>query len=186
MERPKAIITWGVSGSGKTTFTRLLTSRSRELLGSYTFGAERDSFRRVQLGSWGDPRPLEEGCQFSSFWDVWDEFGSEKAVTKAQEEFYKGLVKDWESVFISDTNLRSKTRKALVDLYSSRGYDVHMFRLDTPLDVCIERDKSRGWYSVGEDVIRKQHRVMSSQPLDSTVLVPYNEDHSEFLENYFG
>lgn len=186
MDRPKAIIIWGVSGSGKTTFARLLASMARELLGSYTYGVERDSFRRVQLGSLGDPRPIEEDCQFSSFWDVWEELGSEGEVTEAQGKLYRRLVKDRESVFISDTNLRSKTRKALVDLYSSFGYDVHMFRLNTPLDVCIERDKSRGWYSVGEDVIRKQHRVVSSQPLDSTVLVPYNEDHSEFLENYFG
>lgn len=185
MKKPEAIIIWGVSGSGKSSFAQKLDIMFHKLYGVGVVGIERDTLRAEIL------RNSEEVSRrvspYDSLWYSWGRYGDERVVTNKQQTLYKGFIESQASCVVSDTNLRSRDRRRWVDLFEEAGYNVSVFRLDTPLEVCIERDIIRGVYKrVGEVVIRKQYKVAIAQPVDRTIVVPYNMDHYEFLENHFG
>lgn len=132
----KAIVTVGISGSGKSTWASEFVS------GRPSWAVlERDQIRREILTpfSWAKWDWKEE-AEITLLWNL-----------RAKEYAEKGV-----NLVIADTNLshRRKLTGTLLDL----GYDVTVKVFNTPVDLCIERDRQRPeGYRVGEPVIRRQY-----------------------------
>jgi predicted kinase len=135
----KAIITVGVSASGKSTFAREYVQANPDAI-----KIDRDDLRfslRCAM-SWGE-------YQFNK--------KVERMVTLAHEAMITFAGKHCMDVVIAETSLTPKTRARLVQLLKAAGYSKITFK-DFPitLEEAIERDSKRQ-YSVGESVIRKQY-----------------------------
>lgn len=132
----KAIITVGISGSGKSTWA------SEFISGRPSWAVlERDQIRRSLL------------TPFS--WARWD-WRREDEVTRLWNRRVREYAKEGVNLVIADTNLTNRGRiiGTLLDL----GYDVTVKVFNTPVEVCIERDGRRPeGVRVGEAVIRRQH-----------------------------
>lgn len=138
-----AIITVGVSASGKSTLAKYLIENREE--DEDFVEINRDNIRFSEIDPGGD-------------WSTYifnDE--NEIAVTKIFKQQLLNAVQQNKSVILSNTNLNRKNYKRDLDVLISNGYNVAFVVLNIPLDVCIKRDASRGKMSVGEDVIRKQY-----------------------------
>lgn len=59
-----------------------------------------------------------------------------------------------QTIICDDTNLNRQRRADIETLCRQHGVTFEIKRFDTPVDECVERDKMRGPYSVGEQVIR--------------------------------
>lgn len=138
----KATIIYGVSGSGKTY-------ESIQWANLYNHGIkwvsliERDEIRfyELNLGDWKTYKinPVTE-YMIDVYWKYY---------------ILRAIENGWD-IIISDTLCNIRDRRNLYELLKFHNYRVEFVRMETPLDVCIERDRSRGGMSVGEDVIRKQ------------------------------
>jgi len=113
---PKNVVMFvGVSGSGKTTLSR-------------------------QLG---------KGVAISSDWCrelVSDDESDQTATKWAFEVLYKiveGRMAMGRRVAVDATFLKKKDRKVLIDLARNKGYGVHALVVNTPLDVCLQRNAIR-------------------------------------------
>ena len=135
----KAIITVGISASGKSTWA---TEKMIES-GSRWFITCRDDLRWTVSGviGWKDYKFNKK---------------TEKEVTELQEAQIKFLATDKHDIIIADTNLNPKTRNRLIDLCTSLGYEVEIKEFPITLEEAWKRDQFRGVFSVGRDVIYKQ------------------------------
>jgi hypothetical protein len=74
-----------------------------------------------------------------------------------------GLLQNW-NVIESSTNLNAKFLKVLVKIGANCGAEIEIRDVDTPLEICVERDENRrlaGGHFLGEDVLRSfAKRVM--------------------------
>jgi len=85
----------------------------------------------------------------------------ESTITLQQHALIRAGLKAGRHVISSDTNLNAKFLKGLVEIGEYFGAEIDVVDIDTPLDVCIERDRARqarGEHWVGEDVIRATHK----------------------------
>ena len=135
----KAIITVGVSASGKSTWAAEKVNEA----GSKWFIVCRDNLRWSVSGvtGWKDYKFNKK---------------TEKEVTELQEAHIKSLAKDKCNIIIADTNLNPSTRNHLIALCTSLGYEVEIKEFPITLEEAWKRDQFRGVFSVGRDVIYKQ------------------------------
>ncbi len=133
----KAIITVGISGSGKTTHAEELCKKDK----SYV-NANRDDLRFTLTGTSG-----------------WSEYkfnrSIEGVVTELQKSICALAIKQGKNVVISDTNLNPKTREMWYTYLTKLGFEVEYKAFPVDIQVAIKRDQQR-LNSVGYEVIHKQ------------------------------
>lgn len=132
----KAVITVGVSASGKSTYAKELVAQG------YT-EINRD---------WIRFNIVKPGANWSNY-----KFtkSNEKKVTEIQQ---KMIMEAWareENIVISDTNLKPKGRERMIAKLEDIGYDVDEVAIVVTRDVAIKRDNLRE-NGVGENVIYMQ------------------------------
>lgn len=133
---PGLIVTIGLPGSGKTTWTLLRVNAGPDTVAR----ANRDALRIAQSGQRRGSRRQE------------------KAVSLAQDALIRAnFAAGYTTVIVDDTNLHGVGR--FKTLAEELGVALHVqdFR-QVPLATCIRRDSLRdGHERVGEDVIRRMH-----------------------------
>lgn len=74
------------------------------------------------------------------------------------------------AIIVDDTNFASKHRNFWEALAKQKNYNMIEVYFDTPVDVCVERDMTRGSKSVGSKVITEMyHKFINNQELSSVV-----------------
>ncbi|GAB2545211.1 phosphatase domain-containing protein [Spirosoma aerophilum] len=140
----KVLILSGLSGSGKSTFARQFCLENPDWL-----RVNRDDLRRSLL-------PVSLG----EYWQTWSDREKdriERLVSELQRTaILEGLTQGWH-VLIDNTNLKlsyfSEFRRLLAHHFDR--VEIQYSLIDTPLKVCIQRDRDRP-DSVGEAGIRRQ------------------------------
>ena len=142
----KAIITVGISGSGKSTWANSMESETCAVL-------ERDQIRSEFMEADGlEPK-----------WENWDQKW-EGDVTDLMSHFIHKFALAGINLVISDTNLNPKFRNQLIGRLMDEGYDVEVKFFNVPVDECIRRDSEREESKrVGEKVIRQQWQRFSKE-----------------------
>jgi predicted kinase len=134
----KLTIYRGLPGSGKSTEARKLVQTLLGL-GITAINIDRDMFR------------LANG------FGVAPTGSYEEAISDAQRAIIEnGLLQNW-NVIESSTNLNAKFVKELIKLAANCGAEVDIIDVNTPLEVCIERDENRrlaGGHFLGEQTLR--------------------------------
>lgn len=138
----KAIVTVGVSASGKSTFARKWTSESP----STRVEINRDYVRADIMKS--------DGKEFS--WSKWN-WKREKDVTAICNKDIATCASKGIDIIISDTNLNDHFRTNLVNLLESHGYDVEIMDFPVSIEDAWSRDAARV-NGVGHSVIAKQYQ----------------------------
>lgn len=134
----KLTIFRGLPGSGKSTEAQRLVQTLLSV-GVTAINIDRDMFRLA--GGFGV-------APAGSYEEIISD--TQRAVIE------NGLLQNW-NVIESSTNLNAKFLKSLVKLGANCGAEVEIRDVDTPLDVCVERDENRrlaGGHFLGEDVLR--------------------------------
>lgn len=127
------IINVGISGSGKSTWTKEFLKKNSNYV-----AVNRDSFRFMFRDT-----PVTENK-------------IEDLITELQEDTIIKALNKKLNVIVDNTNLKRKYIDALCKLVEFKA-DVEFRIFDTPLKTCIERDAIRE-KKVGEDVIQKQFK----------------------------
>lgn len=134
----KAVLIYGVSASGKSTLAEKYLEQNNNMV-----HVERDKirFEILDLGNWKTYKinPATE-LIVDTYW-------------KALIYMASGSGYD---VLISDTLCKASERSNVRKMLGHFGYDVEEITPIVTLEECIERDKLRGGFSVGEQVILRQ------------------------------
>jgi predicted kinase len=132
----KAIITVGISASGKTTWAKEYAKANKAII------SNRDDMRFALTGStgWGDYK--------------WDK-KIESIVTNQQINLAMVASKVGKDLIVADTNLNADYRTPLVANLKDLGYEVEIKDFPITLEESWKRDSLRG-NGVGRDVIYKQ------------------------------
>ena len=136
----KAILTIGVSGSGKTTWAEQFVKDSEEKW----VNVNRD-YIRLNLVS---PGKTIKTYEFSR--------ENESKVTEIQRVLIKEACINGENVIISDTNLNSVFRKEIKEFLNSLGYDVEYKEFPIDHREAISRNFTRGDSSIPQHVLENQ------------------------------
>lgn len=129
------MLTRGIPGSGKSTLAALWVDEDPE----WRARVNRDDLRFAMYGKYVLKRMQED------------------TVTVAQQAQVRALLTAGISVTVDDTNLRAQTVKEWLKIAAECGATVTHMDVETPLDVCVERNNARaaaGGRNVPEDVIR--------------------------------
>lgn len=132
----KAIITVGISASGKTTWAKEQV---------HYMNINRDDIRFNTIcpnGNWNS-------YKFSK--------KNEQRVTEIQEQLAYDSAAMERDIIISDTNLNSKTRNKWISFCQSLGYEVEIKEFPISYEEAVKRDRLRA-NGVGEQVIYKQYQ----------------------------
>jgi predicted kinase len=134
----KLTIFRGLPGSGKSTEAQRLVQTLLSA-GITAINIDRDMFRLANGFSVAPVATFEETIS-----------DTERAIIE------NGLLQNW-NVIESSTNLNNRFLKSLVKLGTNCGAEVEIIDVNTPLDVCVERDENRrlvGGHFLGEEVLR--------------------------------
>ena len=142
----KAIITVGISASGKSTFAHSWVN-SVDQVASGVARAEinRDYWRNMLMNLDGNP--------FS--WAKWD-WKREGQVTDIVNDLIDAASSAGKDIIISDTNLHNGRRQELVTRLKANGYEVEIKEFPITLEEAWKRDAVRE-NGVGHSVIAKQY-----------------------------
>lgn len=142
----RAILTVGISASGKTTWAKKFAEDNNGYVLS------RDDIRREIL-SFQHGRPITD----KELWKLWN-WKNETEVTSWYEERLKVAIEsnEYSYVILADTNLNPKFRKSLISTIENL-YSIPLEIREFPIskEEAIRRDSLRD-SSVGEQVIEKQ------------------------------
>ncbi len=128
----KLVLLAGIPGSGKTTLSQRLLDKGFVCLNA-------DLIRHELLGDAGDQRDKEK--VFEVFFERLDE----------------GLKRGWDIV-IDNTNINAKHREPIIERAKQAGYsDIQIWVVDTPLEICLERNKQRE-RNVPDDIVENMYR----------------------------
>ena len=131
----KAVITVGISASGKSTFAEEMVKKGWMRL-------ERDLVRRLIFK-----------------FEQWNEYKfnktNEERVTQQVDYLLEKWTKQGYNIVISDTNLNPKYRNVLIEKLKGYGYEVEIKDFPISYEEAIKRDTFRE-YSVGQKVIYQQ------------------------------
>lgn len=141
----KAILTVGVSGSGKTTWALEFIAQEKERGNSWTH-IERDKIRKKILSE----RGLFKGLALDKWNPEW-----EKDVIRYEDALIDTASLYHHNIIISDTNLDPEYRSALVKKLRDLGYHVEIKLFPISLEEAIRRDSMRK-DSVGVSTLLKQ------------------------------
>jgi predicted kinase len=137
----RAILTIGCSASGKTTFAEELCRKD----GNWV-NVNRDALRFSLFGASG-----WHNYKFKK--------DKENLITQIQEDIIHECYMAKKNVIVSDTHLNPKTRAKMVTLLNDHGFShVEIKEFPITLEEAWKRDRFRGVYSVGQEVIYKQYK----------------------------
>lgn len=134
----KAIITIGISGSGKTTWAEQQEG---------FFNLNRDDLR------------FNHYCGGVRDWKLYNFKKYEKEVTRLQKELIEHAANYGLNLIISDTNLKKDRNNQLKQKLESLGYEVEFKFFPCSLPEAILRDNGRA-ARVGPDVITMQYETL--------------------------
>ena len=137
----KAIITIGISASGKSTYAHqwvLESPNTRQEI-------NRDSIRKFLTE--------KDGREWK--WKTWS-WKREDEVTKEVNKQIHQAAKNSQDIILSDLNLNESKRKALVAQLKSLNYEVEFKEFPVAIEVAWERDAARE-NGVGHSVIATQY-----------------------------
>lgn len=138
----KIIIMRGIPGSGKTTKAKSYVNKGFKKVG-------KDELRRM----------INDYSLDNS---------DENMIQRIQEDVIKNFMTFGRNIVIDNTHARYKYIDSLIKyitaVKSSVDYDysIEIDFIDTPLDVCLERNSKRGSDVVPESVIRKMYNEIHS------------------------
>lgn len=131
----RIVLLVGIPGSGKTTLSKRLTER-----GFVRFCA--DDIRQELWGDAGDQKDPE--TVFNVFFK------------KLEEALVQGV-----DVVIDNTNINTKHRQPILQRAITAGYeDIQLWVLDTPLNICLERNRSRA-RAVPDDIVTNMYNSVT-------------------------
>ena len=137
----RVVLTKGLPGCGKSTWAREYSEKSK----SVWIIVNRDSLRRMM-----HPADNVAGYRFSKL--------NERIVTKTRDYVILQALDAGRNVIVDETNLNPKNVRHLEQMLSDKTtatVETVSF-IDTPLDVCLERNLMRRW-SVPDKVIKDMH-----------------------------
>lgn len=132
----KAILTIGISASGKTTWAGM--QKDFEVI-------SRDDIR------FGILFPGIRGWKDYKFTNE-----NESRVTYIQKGAIERAARDGLNIIIADTNINTKNRKHMVRELKLLGYEVEYLVIHVSIENAIQRDSYRRYESVGENIIKQQ------------------------------
>lgn len=138
----KAILTVGVSASGKTTWAEQFVKENDGWV-----NINRDDIRFAILGE--------------RDWSKWN-WKNEKRVTGVQEQLIFDAVMEEKDIIISDTNLNKKFREQMIQKLEEKGYNVTLKMFPVSFEEAVKRDTQRA-NGVGYSVIAKQYEQWEEQ-----------------------
>lgn len=164
----KIIILSGISGSGKTTWTKNKIQNSTNFV-----AISRDKLRELLFGY--------TESNVSVYYDLPNFKQNEKLVTTFQTTNIRQAIAQGFDIILDNTHLDKRYIDDMLQEFPQCDFEFVL--LDTNIDVAIQRDKTRNRY-VGENIIRKQYeqllklkRNFDFKPIDSK-LVKYVADDS--------
>jgi predicted kinase len=145
----QAVITIGVSASGKSTHAQNLVAQG-------WYRLERDVFRELVLCN--KSQDFNFNHDTTNLWELW-KFKWEDEVDELVDTGIKHAAENGYNIICSDTNLHEGRRKSLAKKLESFGYEVeyHVIGMDLSLDELWKRDTYRK-NTVGHSVIAKQYQ----------------------------
>lgn len=139
----KYILLIGPSGSGKSTVAKELAAKYDAII------VNRDGIRSMLFGLTDDDH---------SFYYMQNNlYAREKLVTKIQNNAIYMALEQGYTVIVDNTNLKETYINKLEEIGEIFDIKPSLIFVDAPLEVCIDRDKSRARV-VGEEIIRKQYQ----------------------------
>lgn len=138
MQKNKAIITVGVSASGKSTWANAFVRDNENFVIIC-----RDDIRREMMGG-------------KLVWSKWN-WKNEGAVTKRYNELIRDAIQAGKNIILADTNLNTKFRTERMTQLAAAGYQVDIKFFSVTLEEAWARDAQRE-EGVGHTVIYKQYQ----------------------------
>lgn len=131
----KLVLMVGIPGSGKTTLSKMLIERGYAVLNA-------DSIRE----------------------ELWGDATDQREASKVFEIFFKrldDLLDLQKDIVIDNTNTNPRHREQSIVRARQKGYeDIQLWVLDVPLELCLERNKTRE-RQVPEDIVTKMHSTIT-------------------------
>lgn len=137
-QKPRAIVTIGIPGSGKSTFAKEFMRNAPE--GETWWEINRDETRMALFG-------LEH------YHDYKFTKKSEKEVTESVYNNIRKAAEYGHNVIISDTNLNPTHRSVLIDQLETLGFEVELKVFHIDFETAVKRDEKRKDKTVGRQVI---------------------------------
>lgn len=156
----RIILMIGVPGSGKTTLAQKIAEKGWKYINA-------DSIRLELYGNAAEQGDKEQ--VFNLFF------------TRLEELMLEGV-----DVIIDNTNLNPKQRKPILERCEKFGYaDVQLWLLDIPLEICLERNRSRDRI-VPEDIVSNMYMELnkSGRPKRTegkVVIIRPSKDGKDYL-----
>lgn len=174
-QQKKAFVMIGPSGSGKSTARQALYAKYAEA------GA------MVRVFSLDD-------CRIKFFLEKKEREAGEEGLTQGElyskafahankrgKEFDKYVEDEWKAarnaqvVFVDNVNGTRKSRKPWVDALKRDNFHITMVQVQTPLEVILERQNTRGDKKVPEDIVRqmymRQEEAMVGSECDALMVI---------------
>lgn len=146
MKRPKLLMLKGLPASGKSTYAK-------------------------ELQEQGWARVNKDDIRKDYFPDY--EHKDEKDVLYIEDSEIIAELQEGNNVVVDDTNFAPKHQPRLEAIAKKHGADFEVLFIDTPLEVCIRRNRKRA-KSVPMEVILSMHRKY---------IAPYRDEKPEYDEN---
>ncbi len=143
-DKMKAIITVGISGSGKTTWAENYRFCIHSDTDKVVINRDETRWKLSGKLGWNGPNAY----RFHS--------DMETAVTHHNAHLIEMCSIEGKDIIIADTNLNPKTRNKLIKQCTDLGYEVDIKEFPISFQEACKRDIQRGIFAVGETVLMKQ------------------------------
>lgn len=130
MKTPILYMAIGPSGSGKSTIFNIIKTKKPTV--------QYYSWDMLRL-EWYDP---------TDYSNAWHLSNLDKEFKQKHQQYFRDLIQTGEDIFVDNTNLSRKRRKFYLELANEANYRTIAITFDVPLQVLIDRQKTRGDKSV--------------------------------------